>query len=629
MPRRKKQGKKIQQKLHDPPTLSDLDIRVLICIDYQVYHLKCKDKEANLLAIVQCLKSKCSIDLSVEEVRLKLAELQATLIPKTHKRSIYTEGTKCLSKRRIPQSYRQHIEAVRAEVMGGDPESLSDCSQELAAEDTARRSMSTDKPAQMVCMFTHECNLTNSEQPHKNVLPSLSVEIPKQTQEAFSLDTDGSLSSPPPSPNAELISQLQQLRSELSTMLQTVRKVEDAEHNAFSQTRSLIDRLLKSRLDIEQIVVQQQETDALNTSLFHHGQRLEAQCAKWDLKNRSLKFALEENKVPSALYQQEREIRWLKASLEQAKRDLKFSRLSRHHNLRPEKSFIENQMSLIDHKSKKTLCTYNDYYTLRMPDFDDHPDLRALLYRSFGFAPNHSVDQQDLHAYLARVGLQAVLCAVTAAAVCDWVFASDFESTISGRSLMLDIYRQHISRADGDDGDITLRNIDLAANDTLFKTDYYKKQVIPHRANTLAHLLSNTLAPLVPSAPETPAAHEFNTWNEDEHTWHLREYNFKEIFTIALDMKTALLTSTDQFELILYQHGSPYSEEDMVPETSSGAPFFGSYTGRIQLCLLPAVYAYSARRPGPVQYRVPVSWERKESDRMYLLSRAIVIPSLE
>jgi uncharacterized coiled-coil protein SlyX len=201
-----------------------------------------------------------------------------------------------------------------------------------------------------------------------------------------------------------------------------------------------------SNLEVDEFVTRHQEISTLNSSLFHQRMQLETRCAESDRTIRSLNFALEENNVESALFEQESEIRWLKSLLEKAKRDARFARLTLSDRHRPEKSLIEEQMKLIDYKSKKVLFTYDDNHTLRAPHLELHHDLKDLLCRSFGLKPDESMKLQDLEFYLTRVGLQAVVCAAIASATCDWVFASDFESTTFGDSLMLDIYRQHISR---------------------------------------------------------------------------------------------------------------------------------------------------------------------------------------
>jgi hypothetical protein len=80
---------------------------------------------------------------------------------------------------------------------------------------------------------------------------------------------------------------------------------------------------------------------------------------------------------------------------------------------------------------------------------------------------------------------------------------------------------------------------------------------------------------------------------------------------------------------VLYKFGAPFNEDEMIAETTSGAGYLGSYAGPVQLCLLPAVYAYSSRSSGAVQYRIPIKSGHDEENRMYLLSKAIVIPCID
>ncbi|KAF7591318.1 hypothetical protein BBP40_001694 [Aspergillus hancockii] len=626
---RQKQQAGVVRNTQDAPTLSDDDIYMLAALDYRLHDLKSKDHEKDLEVVAEYLEAQCGKRLSPQEIISRLTELQVAFVPKKWKKNVFRNGTKAFS-RDFPVTQRKRIEGLKNELRDENKSHVPHS--ERALRDTARLTK-RDGPKRLRSTGA-SADDTNVSKKKKKV-SGLNVEIAKQPGliadcRALCLDTDDEPLTPvPPTPEAHnLLPELQLLHRGLSETLENVKKLRDTERETFSSTCRLRDKLLKSNLEVEEFVIRQHEVSALNSSLFHQRLQLEARCAESDRTIRSLNFALEENNIDSALYEQEKEIRWLKSLLEKTKRDARFARLTLGDHHRPEKSLIEDHMKLIDYKSKKVFFTYDDNHALRAPHLEDHDDLKALLCRNFGLTPDESVNLQDLELFLTRVGLQAVVCAAIAAAICDWVFASDFESTTFGDSLMLDIYRQHISRTD--EG-LALRNLDLAANDFLFNTRHYKDNVIPTRAATLSRRLSNALAPLVPTAPEdSPTDRDtFNTWGEEERVWQMRERYFIEIFTTALKVKCKLLTSTDRFEIVLHKFGVPFNENEMIAETTSGAGYFGSYARPVQLCLLPAVYAYSSRSSDAVQYRIPIKSDHDEESRMYLLSKAVVIPCIE
>lgn len=180
----------------------------------------------------------------------------------------------------------------------------------------------------------------------------------------------------------------------------------------------------------------------LETALRECQQR----CEQYNEDVKCLKYTLsEKNPAEKTLLYQEREIETLKRSLREMKQNTGFSRLPAGEHYVPKEDYVKEVMLNIHYETKKILFSYEDNFTVRMPDLDDEYDLRSLFRRTLGINPSSPIRPETLSTILERNGLQAIICALAAAALCEWVFESDFESTIAQPSMFLNMYRQHIS----------------------------------------------------------------------------------------------------------------------------------------------------------------------------------------
>jgi hypothetical protein len=185
----------------------------------------------------------------------------------------------------------------------------------------------------------------------------------------------------------------------------------------------------------------------MNSSLETALRECQRRCAEYADDVKCLKYTLSEKNPADRklLYQQERQIEALRHSLSERQQNAEFSRLSADEHHVPKQDDIQNAMHSIHHETKKILLSYDDNFTVRTPNLDHEDDLRSLFGRTLGIDVSSSVSYDTLKVILGNNGLQAIICAFFAAALCEWVFATDFESTIARSSMLLNMYRQHIS----------------------------------------------------------------------------------------------------------------------------------------------------------------------------------------
>ncbi|KAL3713590.1 hypothetical protein TMatcc_002293 [Talaromyces marneffei ATCC 18224] len=354
----------------------------------------------------------------------------------------------------------------------------------------------------------------------------------------------------------------------------------------------------------------------INSSLETALRECQRRCAEYADDIRCLKYTLSEKNPADRklLYQQERQIEALRHSLSERQQNAGFSRLSADEHHVPKQDDVENVMHSIHHETKRILLSYDDNFTARTPDLDHEEDLRSLFWRVLGTNPSSPVSSETLKAILGKNGLQAIICALFASALCEWVFATDFESTIARSSMLLNMYRQHISS--------------IAANKLLFGSDYYLNHAIPARAKELASMLSDALAPLIPNTTEIPrhSTDRFHTWGEGIKESPRREKRFIDVFKRALRLKGDLLSSTGLFSLVLYHRGTCFDKSSMIAETKHGdSAVMLSHTEPIQACLLPAIYLRKLPRQDIVDYKLEIHSECPTGSDFCLVSKAVVV----
>lgn len=210
------------------------------------------------------------------------------------------------------------------------------------------------------------------------------------------------------------------------------------------EVKDLKDRLAQMRKDREHL---DSQMHTMNSSLGTALRECQRRCAEYADDVKCLKYTLSEKNPADRklLYQQERQIEALRHSLDERQQNAEYSRLSADEHHVPKQDDIENAMYSIHHETKKILLSYDDNFTARTPDLGHEDDLRSLLMRNLGINLSSPVNSESLKEILGKNGLQAIICALFTSALCDWVFATDFESTIAKPSILLNMYREHIS----------------------------------------------------------------------------------------------------------------------------------------------------------------------------------------
>jgi hypothetical protein len=138
-------------------------------------------------------------------------------------------------------------------------------------------------------------------------------------------------------------------------------------------------------------------------------------------------------------------IAYLQRALDIA-RDLgKFTRLSSTAEIRPwDVKWIYETMDDIDIYMNQLLLDHDNVDHFEPPKFDDRADLAALVRTILGLSAEDRVSTEKVRIQLSKLGLQSVVRALTAAALCGWVFEAELPGMSLTDSVLLDEYRAHL-----------------------------------------------------------------------------------------------------------------------------------------------------------------------------------------
>ncbi|THC88296.1 hypothetical protein EYZ11_012259 [Aspergillus tanneri] len=307
-------------------------------------------------------------------------------------------------------------------------------------------------------------------------------------------------------------------------------------------------------------------------------------------------------------YQEER-INFLEPRLRETQDSVSFAGLSPDDSFGPKESTIQNAMSRMHTSIRNSMDLLSRQGMLCSPDVHQNSDTQSLLCRSLGL--DLPLLPGPLPVDLGKLGLEAVLRATAAAALCEWVFKNESEATIAG-------------------GQLTVRNLDLAAHRSLFKSEAYLEIQVPFHAGTLATRLFNALDPLIQKSGDssTPDPDGFpRPLNADERNMVID--GFTDIFRDALTLKADLLASTCQYALAFFSPLSEYMGNIMEAETREGCRISNARNGslQVQLCILPAIFTYGRDGLELPGYKIPVvkTLDDLGNHALNLLYKAVVI----
>lgn len=313
-----------------------------------------------------------------------------------------------------------------------------------------------------------------------------------------------------------------------------------------------------------------------------------------------------------------------------------FSTLSSTDPMRLDTRNVQAEMAFIGSRIKQILSEYEDHEVRITPNLEGQDDLKSLFCRSFGLNLSEPIDLISQGINSSTLSFQAVIRALTASALCEWVFESDLQEISVKPCALLEKYRLHLAKQGTwsndemfnivvanwcTDGKIALRNLDFAAHKSLIEEDFFQQHVIPRKATVLADRLSHTLAPFFAREESLEDSHAdaFKAWPKEKA--HLIE-----IFDRALRFKANVVVSKDLFEMVLYTPGTPFDKDVMEAETMEGdrakLPFYE--TPKVKLCLLPSFHVYDHDR-NTVEYNNFIQRDGSQRAGAYKLTKAVVI----
>lgn len=270
----------------------------------------------------------------------------------------------------------------------------------------------------------------------------------------------------------------------------------------------------------------------------------------------------------------------------------------------------------------------------------DVADSEWMLRRSLGLNSQSNISLESLLEKFSRISPRSVLRALIAAAVCEWIFESDFPNFEEEGSRVLAKYREHLALQDGPS---ILRSLDTAVHHSLINEKHFKTELIPEKAEELAIRLSQALTPFYPHELTSPLPDGFQTWGQTEEEHQERRAKVIGLFENALRLKADLILKEEEYELATPMPGALFDAASMHVDWESDTGVDSRFNGRsqIQLCLFPALFSYNddsqaaGREEGAamnkdlphmtVQYRNFVQRPDAERGRARLISKAVVI----
>lgn len=189
----------------------------------------------------------------------------------------------------------------------------------------------------------------------------------------------------------------------------------------------------------------QRENNSRIGFLNSHLREAEDHCRDCEIEIRQLK---NENARPvhnTQLEDQSATIALLQKKLDKARKISRFTQLSQDDEIRPWKvEDIRQRMNWIGSLMKQLLFGHDNIYDFDPPDIENDDQLATLVRKCFGMTSQIQVTADTIPVRLSDLSLQAVVRALTAAALCEWVFETDLHETTLTNSILLDEYRSHI-----------------------------------------------------------------------------------------------------------------------------------------------------------------------------------------
>jgi hypothetical protein len=212
---------------------------------------------------------------------------------------------------------------------------------------------------------------------------------------------------------------LESLKSELATLQEQVRVLGELQND----TRSFIAFL---HMHLREAV----ERDEVAQARIHSLERAEGARA---------------DGLVSEMTILEDRIAYLQRKLYKAQDLERFTQLSATGEIRPwNPRWVDETMKDIDFYMKQLLLDHDNIDHFEAPNLDNDADLTALVRTILGLNPQERVSTEKVRIQLSRLSLQSVVRALTAAALCGWVFQAELPGMSLTDSVLLDEYRDHL-----------------------------------------------------------------------------------------------------------------------------------------------------------------------------------------
>ncbi|KAF9888241.1 hypothetical protein FE257_008810 [Aspergillus nanangensis] len=624
MGRKKARSKRKKQ----PEWELDDEHRLLGCLDC---HLErgTSDRKTLIEAISRYLQGAIGKEFSVEQIDARLQQMQAIAAQEKRRQSIFTKGSHVLKKiapwdENAISKYKEGIrDLIIATIIHSDGRHLRGTPQRMQREHTRGPTSVTPTPSKRKL----ESDTTSIQR------PAVGVHTSKKRRERHRLTglRPDELKQEPSStrensrvPDHDKIVPDSDGHSEgLDDEDVYLLQVPHCRGEQGSETKT--ERRLKQELEVLQkkhYTLELRLQEVVNMHI-HATRELAEVRAKYVT---ATEFAVASERALSEMDQsrgtestekiayQERKLASLGNLLRNTRNSASFACLPSETAFGPSEVDIQKAMTKIHAEIRKLVPPPYADRTIQIPKLNNTIDdgLLSLLRRSSGLCQNDHAAIQSFAADLEQLGLETTVCTLTAAALCDWVFGDDFESDAARPSFLLDMYQHHVCLTDGD---LALRNLDLAARSSFFKSEDYLNIQIPCRAETLANRLTNVIAALLETAD----------LNEEERQ-EVYE-GLVDIFKLVLTLKADLVASSGRYTAVLFSPGSDFLVRWMDAESKEGfqRKDVTKESARVQLCILPAIFAYNEGNMKLPAYHFPVSSSLGDKPDMHLVHKAVVI----
>ncbi|KAF2103518.1 hypothetical protein NA57DRAFT_53037 [Rhizodiscina lignyota] len=205
---------------------------------------------------------------------------------------------------------------------------------------------------------------------------------------------------------------------------------------------------------------------------------------------------------------------------------------------------------------------------------EQNSELDALFKRSIGNTTDADASVTHISEILNGASAQHIIGAAIAAALCEWVFNSDWPNFDRGQSQLLEGYRKCLKLQE--EGKKALQTLDRAAHDRLMSEPAFTGYTRPNKANELANRLLIALSALLGTSVQIA--------DEDREL-------VREIFHEALEVKCRMLTVKPEMHLRTVKVGAPFDPHIMDPVEDGWSPVNRSHhrSGRVKMSLFPGL----------------------------------------